>query len=87
MSWHCACEESTNEEKPWAHIHIAPIDGGIPIVVVAHIECVMKWMFEEDGAIKEGCDSIHESFELLIQDAKENRKLLRYGEKFEKVMK
>lgn len=62
MSWHCNCDDSTNEKKPWVHVHVAFIEGGIPITFVCHADCLRKAICEDKGEIINGMDSINEEF-------------------------
>jgi hypothetical protein len=72
MSWHCICENSTDSTKPWVHIHVAPIDGGVPITIIMHTECLRKAICEDkEGNLIEGIDNVNESLEMLRDDAQE----------------
>ena len=72
MSWHCMCEDSTDNKEPWVKVQVAFIDGGIPFSFVMHAECLRKAVCEaEEGVIKEGTDNLNEDFEIRIKDAKE----------------
>lgn len=62
MSWHCFCDDSTNEKKPWVHVHVAFIDGGIPITFVCHADCLRKAICEDKGILREGMGSIDDEF-------------------------
>ena len=74
MSWHCFCEDSRNEEKPWVHVHIAFIDGGIPITIVCHADCLRKVLCESDDAIIDGTDNINDTFLERLKDIKNDKK-------------
>lgn len=86
MSWHCGYCGSSDNEKIWAMSMISPIDGGIPITIVFHLECFMKTIPNEIG-----CDSIKETIQWRIDDAKETKELWKKkeqedGKRFQKVL-
>ena len=74
MSWHCNCNDERNEGIPWVHVHIAFIDGGIPISIVCHAECLRKALCIKDGYLIEGMDDINDTFLERIYDAEKSIK-------------
>jgi len=70
MSWHCAFCGSTNNKKKWTHITVSFIDGGIPINMVAHAECLKEKTFKE-------ADNLHEEIDSKIEDINEAKKDLK----------
>lgn len=73
MSWHCNCDDKRNEGKPWVHVHIAFIDGGIPISIVCHAECLRKALCEDtNGDLIDGMDDINDTFLERIYDVEKN---------------
>ena len=73
MSWHCNCEDSTNENKAWVHVHVAFIDGGIPITFVCHADCLRKAICENKNVLIDGMDSINDTFLDRIDEIKRGR--------------
>lgn len=69
MSWHCAFCGSSDNDKTWVYLNIAFVDGGIPINVVAHAECLQKQLFSE-------ADNIIEVIDDRLFDIKERNNLL-----------
>lgn len=74
MSWHCNCDDARNEGIPWVQLHIAFIDGGIPISIVCHAECLRKALCEKYGDLIEGMENINDTFLERIYDVEKNIK-------------
>lgn len=83
MSYHCVCDDST-ADKPWAHVHVASIHGGIPITFVVHLNCLRKMLCENTEGpltiLKEGCESLDESFQDLIDSSRDHTQKKPRGE-------
>lgn len=75
MSWHCNCNDSTNEDKPWVHVHVAFVEGGIPITFVCHADCLRKAICEDNGTLISGMSNLDDIFIEKINDIKSKKGL------------
>jgi hypothetical protein len=74
MSWHCNCKNSTDEKKPWVHVHVAFVDSGIPITFVCHADCLRKALCESNGVIIDEMDNINDTFLERLKDIENDKK-------------